>query len=85
MLLGAVVDKFEWCKFIICVIGIEFVYVVLVYLSRINECNTECVFDPLMDVVMIFGGDGVWVLFLFRHFVYIIRDINFYGILCVFG
>ena len=59
MLLGAVVDKFECCKFIICVIGIEFVYFVLLYLNDINECKTECVFDPLIDVVIIFGGDGL--------------------------
>ena len=59
MLLGAVVEKFECCKFIICVIGIEFLCVVLVYLNEINECNTECVFDPLMDVVVVFGGGGV--------------------------
>ena len=40
-------------------IGIEFVYVVLDFLSEINECNIECVFDPLMNVVMIFGEDRV--------------------------
>ena len=31
----------------------------LVYLNKINECNVECVFDSLMDVIIIFGGDGV--------------------------
>ena len=32
---------------------------VLVYLNEINELTIECVFDPLMDVIIIFGGDGV--------------------------
>ena len=40
-------------------IGIEFVDVVLVYLNEINEFNIEFVFDPLMDVIIIFGWDGV--------------------------
>ena len=34
-------------------------YVVLFYLNFINECNIECVFDPLMNVVIIFGWDEV--------------------------
>ena len=31
----------------------------LVYLNDINEYNIKCVFDILMDAIMIFGGDGV--------------------------
>ena len=34
-------------------------YSMLVYLTDRNECKIECVFDPLMEVVMSFGGDGV--------------------------
>ena len=67
MLLGPAGEKFERCNFIICLIGIEFCLFVLVYLDEINECNIEFVSVPLMDVVMIFGGDGVKVLLF--HFV----------------
>ena len=42
---------------------------VLTYLNEINERNIECVFDPLVDVVISFGGDGVQVLFLLPYYV----------------
>ena len=29
------------------------------FLLSENECNIECVFDPLMVVINIFGGCGV--------------------------
>ena len=32
---------------------------VLVFLNDINEYNIVCVFYPLMDVIIIFGGGGV--------------------------
>ena len=84
MLLGAVVEKFECCKFIIYVIGIEFVYVVLAYMNEINEWSIECVFDPLMDIGMIFWWVWGVSLFLFPNLVYFIFEVNFYAILCFF-
>ena len=59
MLLGAVGENFECCKFIICLIGIECVYVFFSLLNDINECNVECVFDSLTDMIIFFGWDGV--------------------------
>ena len=43
---------------------------VLVFLNDINECNIECVFDTMMDMIMNFGSVGVQV-WVFNHYVYL--------------
>ena len=58
---------------------------VLFYLNEINECNVECVFDTLMDWVMIIMLMGCefysYSLIVFISF----WDLNFYASLCDFG
>ena len=55
MLLGAAGEKLECCRFIICLKGIELVYVcVSFFKNEINEYNIECVFYLLMDGIMTF-------------------------------
>ena len=86
MLLGAAVENFECCKFNILLIGIGFVNFLLVYLNEINECNIECVFGPLMDMIMILLGMGCKFFFPSPPIVFILFcDMNFYAILCDFG
>ena len=54
-----------------------------------NECHIECVFDPLMGVIMISGGDRVLVLvfpfFCSFHFVMIFYAILFAYYFCSCG
>ena len=50
----------------------EFLYYcifVLVFSEWENECNVECVFGPLMGVIIIIGGYGVKIWFIFHCFV----------------